>query len=1617
MEETYIKDKESIGVELLHYINSLIEPLADESIDIVKVNECNAQNELNFEGRKSITKAEKNSKPNQTWVVGVDAIDDLRDIIKLIKREIEGGADSERYAITMLCEWNVVNTKLMPLWNISTNNIEIQSLIIQVLFWLTVAPDESWRSFHSKSMKCKAYLKNMQKVKFSLCSISFWKEIVILYRKLKEVIQNHGFLKEDNEDLRNREEQIAFLKDQDKEQGEEVTQKGHEHESKDLVDEQDETDENDRHKMQRLERLEMIRNLRDEIIMINEKAERRLKQYKNRIGMIKGLLIQTLKIQDQVVTESLANFGVRSVHLLLVSNLVQSGILEIIQDDSESLLNDLKGEYVIDDSDVVAPWRILEYIYGLICNIQPIDFVNELFGIKRNLTENEILKNSLVEKMKLIKKSSSSGFTSNSLMNRHSRFNPELARRRIKENNGGTTGQVVNSKRVSSQRVSKYRYDFDIDEIYEYIDIFIGAMQSAGGTLHCLEMYGYPTIEGTMANFDGNRSQSYDETVQILGEFLENFFKLKLPALIEKIFIILRSGSEKHTLWDISRLISLMTWVLAYKRTVFFEVTKNEKDKQLIKEELTRLLMETKYLLDTKENMAIDFIYSTIKLHARERLLKNKSHKVARIAIRCLNEQLKIIHLVSNSEEEAIRDLGISLIAFIIRLDIMNCLSWILKHYTKTSHHPELFLYSIEVSNRLIKLFSKLGGETLVSTRRRRRDKPTDIKDYNDEEDYNLDENLSGFNENYYTEKTKLMSLDEMMSDYCDGRVVSNLMLIVNNYSTNHSNINWHTARLARKIITTRPQGEVSILREDGQQEPFMQLFCGLFFQLSYFITFTQILSDKSFLNSSKSDKGAQDIVLLSRHVIHQFWEIAKVNQFVFMELLFSKNSARGLGLADPERLKSIFTNYEQGIDAAIVERMETTGNEDVFEAKSFVKNKINKEKQAVSNWSKEDDEELLALYTQFEENPKCISIIASLLTDVKTERSVKKRLRELGKILIQDDLKDQDEEENRTRTIINVDLISGILGLSNACPEDIIEEGLTFDSSIVLKELLDLLQESLSTKEIFGDNQFEEIPIEIPSSLPTSLLDDQNYKLIMSSLGLKKPGKDENLWVVPKELSIEEYNGTINLFRDYIEKDIFELTEMMNSISNFVSNNCQSEIKNINYSIKILKNTIQDFIEDSELSGEISHLIDQQVPVENGLLHLISSELKVIIEKNNHANNWERMELDNICLCLSQLRLNSLGIRKQFEKIYESFTMSKLLHLLGFKKSRITNDTDFLVHLDRGITKDHLDLSERGNNNQVSLFDDELDDHLIGNDCLNDSSIKVWVLDYERITLTEFKERSKLFRELVIEMADIKANISKDLNRNNTFSKKTISKLCLGIYNFRRNTQDLKIPNRIIAVLDKYLIQQQDQNDYDDDDKYIVQIEKEDLINVEEYINQIMESLKGQKDNNCNWSIRNCILSYTYDRIKELRELLFKLIGLEMAELKIFTEKVIGKKIKVNKENIKSMNQSNKRRKVKVFMDEKNEDEVVDSDRIEYEIEDEIEDQVEDGIEDQIENEVEDGITKYIIDENDKKWRYDWENLEKKMLSVGDECLFSKENEDFGRIDKVLDELFGEDE
>ncbi|KAH7647788.1 hypothetical protein FG379_000414 [Cryptosporidium bovis] len=1521
MEETYSKNKEAIGSELIHYVNSLVEPLANESTSNFPILD---KNESTFRNEK------KNS--NQVWVVGVEAIDDLKDIIKLVKREIEGGPESERHAISLLIEWNTISLKLMPLWDISNDNIEIQCLIIQLLFWLTLPPDDNWRKFHSKTMKCDAYLKGMQKVKYSLLYGNFWKEVLSLYIKLKEVIDNKGFLEEDKNELRKMEEFILKLKVQE-DKNDTVENESSDDENEMEIDMDINIDklieEDNIMKYRRLERLEIRRRVRDEIVLINDRVSKRNKLYKNRIGMIKGLIIQTLKISDPNANESITMFGIRSPHLILVSRMIANGILEIVEDDSESFFND-NGKIIKDESQLVAPWRILEYIYGLICNIQPIDFVNELFEKKIEKNYNENLRNKFMEK--IIKKSSSSGFTSNSLMNRHSRFNPVLARRRISESRGCTSIQLNNSKYGSSKRIVKYRNGYDEEEMFDYIDILMGPMQSTGGNIHDLDMYGFNTIEGTLGNLDGMNKVNYQETLRLLGSFVDNFFKTKLPYLIERIFVILRNGSDKHTIWDLSRLISLMTWVLSYKRAIFCQVIKDETDINIINDELTRLVLETKMLINTTQNTAIDFIHSTIKHHTRETLMKNKSHKIVRISLRCLNEQLKIIHIMSNSNTDKLSELGMSIISFIAGLDLMNDLSWILKHYVKATHHPELILYSIEVSNRLIKLISKIGGNAVVNIRRRRKDRLTDENDFinYDEDNEVIYENdkqkLPGFSGSNYSERTKLMSLEEMMNDFCDGRIVSAIMNIVNNYSTNHSNINWHVSRFARKIITTRPIGTNNKLNElEGESESkYSYIYCGLFFQLTYFITFASILSDKGFICNSETDKGAEDILSLARHVVHQFWEVARINKFVFIELLFSKNSARGLSLADPERLRSIFTNYEEGLDFEIIDRMENTGN-NAHEARLHVKSKISKEKNSNINWTKKDDEELLNLYSQFEENPKCISIITGLLSDIKTERSVKKRLKDLGKLKNFEDKVNSEYEYDDELNTRNINLISSIMEFKEInIDEYIFDEYLETDLNKILKEQSNILEDAYSTRELIIDD-LDDIPLESPPSIPNSLISDTKYTSILKSLGLIQfENKEDSIWMVPKELTQSKYLKIIDKYKELIELDSFELYEMLSSIKNKINADVHSFKDGIKYSDTILRETIIEVFEDSKLyTGFPKINLDDKIPHENGLLHYLCYELKTILNKNinNEESNseiyedWINKELENLTLCLSKERFEYLGIKNELIEVFDSINVSRLLKVLGFRKKLIPKETQFIINIDRGINRD---LSKREN----TLFNDEDDDDYFSkNSDFSEKSTECWTLDYENISLKDFNNRYNILLNTIIDLNTNENKIIKN-SKNKSFSKKFILELSENIYKLRTRSGGFDYINLII---DKFteVISAYKENNISSDIFFLLVGGKYSHLDLEDKrFKRLIKSLMGKQSNKegiNSYTFTDLFNHYSIDKIRELIDFMNKLINMETLQLETF----IGLSMDQGKSNVENYRKTDKIKRKKIKIDE----------------------------------------------------------------------------------------------
>ncbi|OII75147.1 hypothetical protein cand_004130 [Cryptosporidium andersoni] len=1435
MEEFSTRDRSEIEGELSNYVNSLIEPLESNPIE-------SCRHEASTKKRISLTTASSEECKRNQWIVGANALDDLRDIVKLVKRDIEGGSESQRHAIFLLGEWNIVKSKILPLWKLSSDNIDVQSLIIQLLFWLTLPPDENWRKYHEKSAIFNTYLKYQQQVKAALCCEKFWLGIINFYKKLTEFVDLKGYFPYELDLLKEKQDELIRLREVDNS----IVTNNFTPETNNIcslnLDTEDEYSSGDRKEVSedkgRFERLEMIYSLRDDIREINNCAEHRVYLYRNRMKVVKALIIQLLKIRDPNVMDSIRLFGKKSLHLTLVYYLIIEGILDIFEDDCKELIEQLKKQRNLETA-LVDPWHLLDLIYGIVCRIQPSNYVEILFG-------RPIGKNNKLDLKLLYKENLSKTFNSIfplSIMKRHSNFNPELARRRIRENNGDLcTNTTVKSVKVSCP--PKYKYFSDIDEKFEYIDILIGPMQSAtnnisGNNDHFVDL--------TEVFDEFNRpSFSFKSLIATLGEYLERFIAKTLPVILGKLFLDVRSSRDNYNQWDIIRLLSLMTWILSYKRGVFLESIKDDNSDAAVTDELARLLKETKCLVNIDLHGSVSFAHEILRKYSREALLKDKSDKVTRVVLRFLNEQFKIIDLTNNSRNSSIKQIGFATVAYIVKLDIMSDLSWILKNFSVSSHHPELLLYSIEVSNRLIKLIGNLGGSAVVQVAKKKREYDKSSGKY--DEDYIGNENFT-FDKNKIEddkERIRIMNLDDILEEFCDGRVIANIMMLVKKYRINHSNVNWHISRFARKLITSRLPGDL----EKGESGETLQLNCGLFFQLSYFITFSNILADREFSKMNK-DEGARDIIRLARHVVHQFWITAKLNPFIYIELFFSKHSPRGMGLADPERLRSLFTNYTKGIDSFIVDRMTNLGT-NASEARSHVKSTRNKSKANLAIWTTEEDEELKDLFIKYRDSPQCIAIVSGFLSVTRSERLVKKRLTELGLI------ESNDKEVNLNNLNSNnhipksklksFPILGAVMAFKDISQEELIDHednnSVEFDPKIILEELCSITEELHSTRDLLED--LDDIPLEMPPSAPISLLNHPAYVAILKIMGFKEPEDNFSLWSIPKQVSQDELLFKLQKIKELIPLNNSDISAMIkDNTNNELNNMLQKSSDNNTLTTINLENVLVNFLEHPDTTGKILKPLIHDFQTDNGLLHLIISELSNLVNSKYSEIDWKNLLIEQRIIWISQEYFESLGIQSNARKVRQSKVLSDLLIILGCKLVNISKDDKSYISLFKGINIPSLNTDS----NSMNLFNSDDEE----NKCYEYE--EHWVLDVESISQAELAGRVDTLKKLVPKVMKSFEQIIEESDKYTSkkvkISKSTIAGITKSILDLKINAPDMiKEYIEIIYNFMNKSINQDSTSSMNSNGEYLITLPiSENSIDSLEYLLKVLNGVKIYHD------------------------------------------------------------------------------------------------------------------------------------------------------------------------
>nr|XP_047136191.1 protein timeless homolog isoform X1 [Hydra vulgaris] len=365
-----------------------------------------------------------------------------------------------------------------------------------------------------------------------------------------------------------------------------------------------------------------------------------------------------------------------------------------------------------------------------------------------------------------------------------------------------------------------------------------------------------------------------------------------------------------------------------------------------------------------------------------------------------------------------------------------------------------------------------------------------------------------------------------------------------------------------------------------------------MFFQLSVFITFKQILEDPS--------KQLKELADFAKYIINKFVETSQTNPNIFVEALFWKGSGDCYQISEregddtrnhsvktrekwtfeeEEQLKELYNQHKENKDV-IEEILKSTIAKDRTKRQIINKlvrlrlienaKELPKEKKVKQpKWSEEQTEELLRCFEEFKQTNDPVANIMAALTFPKSKNMIIKHLLETGKVADKKELYknkkskkkdsmngDKDSSHDDNDTDDDDDDVMGAReefhphsaeGLSHKVHVENCFESIPYNENKFVNLCCQLKQKGYSQQIIWLQTRLrraaegrEEDDDWYPVPLLTLTEDDEkalcceDFQILLKMMGLKPPADEqEAFWRVPESLSPLD----LKHFADILEK------------------------------------------------------------------------------------------------------------------------------------------------------------------------------------------------------------------------------------------------------------------------------------------------------------------------------------------------------------------------------------------------------------------------------------------------------------------------------------------------
>lgn len=683
----------------------------------------------------------------------------------------------------------------------------------------------------------------------------------------------------------------------------------------------------------------------------------RSRTHERNLELVLTLIRHLLEIPDAKQGDSGYIQSRGQMQIQLIKHLSDEGVLDLLVMFAEQVVEQPKYKHL--------NWLFFEIFYHVCATIPPTELANYDHMFKRDLSKLLDIEKKLV-------------YAQVPRYSRHSRFATASVLKHVPPSSLSAPTAVGGDQSIAQKSARNRHYrerriqnteGEQVPNLFQdpsFIDINIGRLDVDGaGQLLPSSILG----------------KDYRDFYSDIKAFIDQFTDSVFGHLMQSVYSEIEQESKNLHDYDTVRVLNMITWILDYQVKLF------RKTKKLG----TVSALNVQWAVSQD---AVSLVTRQVKQHSKEGKTIKAGGANLVVALRAFLAQLLIARSLGADNGDAF-----TIMDSFCYDELYGMLTWTLRNFKPTANRPEVLNYSLECIDEYLRLADsfekKLATQEAIPKQAKKR-KPkisqaeAELQGMDFYDDGHSDSDASirtsddddGRQDNMSFLESVREARASIMTEVCHSEAIKHLFLSLSKFKENPQTTNTAIASI--------------ILRITQHHEAYVAYF----FQLSSLVTLYNIINDPTLRSVEEERIKYDSIILIAKLIIRKFIKVARINELVFIEVLYPRAmGGRGGSLFSIEGdLMGICTNYADEETRVVLERIHQGDTYTDLKAER-------REQQKYSQpWTEDEDQQLIGLWDHVKgierrtKRDKINTIVANL---VPLEGKKKRKFKEIKLRLI----------------------------------------------------------------------------------------------------------------------------------------------------------------------------------------------------------------------------------------------------------------------------------------------------------------------------------------------------------------------------------------------------------------------------------------------------------------------------------------------------------------------------------------------------------------------------------------------------------------------------------------